>query len=130
MKKLQWTARHIQDRVILVNIVFLITFGFEIVTLVNPLVKQSSFAYSLPRIMSIILTATLCCLLPTTHFRLKVVGPMPKEWPWWKRALVYLEGPLIFINLLTFSFVPWVEAQTRMMLGKKMRNLYYTPKLR
>jgi hypothetical protein len=130
IKKLQWTVRHFQDRVVLVNIVFLITFGFQIVTLVNPLVRQSSFAYSLPRIMSLILTATLVCLLPTTHYRLKVIGPMPSDWPWYRRILVYLEGPLIFINLLTFSFVPWVEAQTRMMLGKKMRDLYYTPKLR
>jgi hypothetical protein len=130
VKKLHWALRHIQDRVILVNIVFLITFGFGIVTLVNPLVKQSSFAYSLPNIMSSILTITLVCLLPSTIYRMKLSSPVPKEWPFYKKILVFLEGPLIILNLLTFSFVPWIEAQTRMMFGTKMRDLYHTPKVR
>ncbi len=130
LKKFHWTMRHIQDRVILVNIVFLISFGFGIVTLVNPLVKQSSFAYSLPQIMSTILTGTLLCLIPATFYRMKLNKPMPKEWPFFRKLFVLLEGPLIIINLLTFSFVPWIEAQTRMMLGKKMKDLYYTPKIR
>lgn len=130
VKKIHWTLRHIQDRVILINIVFLITFGFGIVTIVNPSVKQSSFAYSLPDIMSTILTLTLVCLLPSTFYRMKISAPFPKSWPIWKKALVLLEGPLIIINLLTFSFIPWIEAQTRMMFGKKMRDLYHTPKVR
>lgn len=130
IKKIHWTLRHIQDRVILVNIVFLITFGFGIVTLVNPLVRQSSFAYSLPRIMSQILTATLVCLIPATYYRIKLNKPVPKEWPLWRKVIVFFEGPLIILNLLTFSFIPWIEAQTRMMFGRKMRDLYYTPKIR
>ena len=40
-----------------------------------------------------------------------------------------LEGPLIVINLLTFSFFPFLEAQTRMLLGKKMKDLYFTTKM-
>lgn len=130
VKKINWTLRHFQDRVVLVNIVFLITFGFGIVTLVNPLVKQSSFAYSLPRIMSAILTFTLVCLIPATFYRLKIGAKMPKEWSIFRKMLVYLEGPLIIINLLTFSFLPWIEAQTRMMFGKKLKDLYFTPKIR
>ncbi len=130
VKKFHWLLRHIQDRVVLVNIVFLITFGFGIVTLVNPLVKQSSFAYSLPHIMSGILTITLACLLPATYYRIKLNAPVPSNWPLWRKLLVFLEGPLIIINLLTFSFIPWLEAQTRIMFGKKMRDLYYTPKIR
>ena len=100
------------------------------VTLVNPLVKQSNFAYSLPKIMSVILDVTLVCLIPATYLRLKVAKPMPSNWPLWKKAVVFMEGPLITINLLTYSFFPWVEAQTRMMLGKKMKDLYHTPKMR
>jgi cellulose synthase/poly-beta-1,6-N-acetylglucosamine synthase-like glycosyltransferase len=130
VKKFHWTLRHIQDRVILVNIVFLTTFGFGIVTLVNPLVKQSSFAYSLPRIMSSILTITLVCLIPATYYRLKLNTPMPKDWPIWRKIIAFLEGPLIIINLLTFSVVPAIDAQTRMMFGRKLRNMHYTPKVR
>jgi hypothetical protein len=116
--------------VILINIVFLITFGFGLVTLVNPLVKQSSFAYSLPDIMSVILALTLVFLLPGTFYRIKLVKPVPADWPFWKKAITFLEGPLIMMNLLTYSFFPWIHAQTKMLFGKKMKDLYHTPKVR
>ena len=130
IKKFHWALRHIQDRVILVNIVFLITFGFGIVTLVNPLVRQSNFAYSLPKIMRNILTITLICLVPATYYRLKLNKPMPKDWPLWRKLIALLEGPLIILNLLTFSAIPAIDAQTRMMFGRKASNLHYTPKVR
>jgi hypothetical protein len=129
-KKLGWFIKHIQKRVVFVNIVFLITFGFGLVTIVNPLVKQSNFAYSLPDIMSTILTVTLVFLIPGTYYRLKLASPVPKKWPIWRKALVLLEGPLIIFNLLTFSFVPTIDAQTRLLLGKKKEDLYFTPKVR
>jgi glycosyltransferase involved in cell wall biosynthesis len=128
--KIRWLFKHIERRVILVNIVFLITFGFGLVTLVNPLVKQSSFAYSLPDIMSVILTLTLVFLIPGTFYRMKLVKPVPQDWPFWKKVITFLEGPLIMLNLLTYSFFPWIHAQTKMLLGKKMKDLYHTPKIR
>ncbi|RJR26923.1 glycosyltransferase family 2 protein [candidate division WWE3 bacterium] len=129
-KKIKWIIKHIEKRVILINIVFLITFGFGMVTLVNPYVKQSNFAYSLPNIMSVILTITLIFLIPGTYFRNKFTNPVPKNWPLWRKFMVLMEGPLIILNLLTFSFFPWIEAQTRMMMGKKLKDLYHTPKVR
>lgn len=129
-KKVGWMLKHIERRVVLINIVFLITFGFGLVTLVNPYVKQSNFAYSLPDIMSIILTTTLIFLIPATFIRMYLVAPMPKKWPIWKKTLVLLEGPLIMLNLLTYSFFPWVQAQTKMLFGHKMKDLYHTPKVR
>src|SRR3989339_559423 len=129
-KKIGWLFKHIERRVILINIVFLITFGFGLVTLVNPYVKQSNFAYSLPDIMSLILTITLIFLVPATILRMGLVTPMPRNWPIWRKFFVLLEGPLIMLNLLTFSFFPWVQAQTKMLLGHKMKDLYHTPKVR
>ncbi len=128
--KLRWLIKHIERRVILINIVFLITFGFGLVTLVNPYVKQSNFAYSLPNIMSTILSITLIFLIPSSYLRMKLVRPFPKNWPFWRKVLVFLEGPLIMLNLLTYSFFPWVHAQTKMLFGKKMKDLYHTPKVR
>ncbi|MBU1132709.1 glycosyltransferase family 2 protein, partial [Patescibacteria group bacterium] len=107
-KKIKWIVRHLKERVFLINIVFLITFGFGIVTLVNPLVKQSSYAYSLPNIMSAILTLTLIFLIPGGLFKSKFSKPPPKDYPIFKRFLLILEGPLIMLNLLTFSFLPWI----------------------
>ena len=129
-KKLPWLYAHFKTRIILFNLVYLLTFGFAIVTLVNPSVKQSSFAYSLPDAMSFVLSLTLVFLLPPTYFRAKLTPPMPKEWSIWKKIFMNLEGLAIMINLLTFSFIPFVDAQTRMMFGKKMKDLYYTPKVR
>ncbi|MFZ2663918.1 MAG: glycosyltransferase family 2 protein [Patescibacteria group bacterium] len=129
-KKIGWVIRHLKERVLLVNAVFLITFGFGIVTMVNPLVKQSSFAYSLPDIMSVILTLTLVFMIPGSFFRKKFAVPPPKEWSRVRKLLTYFEGPLIMLNLLTYSFLPWVQAQTMMLLGKRFKNLYHTEKVR
>ncbi|KKT82967.1 MAG: hypothetical protein UW82_C0051G0011, partial [candidate division WWE3 bacterium GW2011_GWC2_44_9] len=46
-----------------------------------------------------------------------------------RKIIFLLEGPLVVINLLTFSFFPFLDAQTRMMFGKKMKDLYFTPKM-
>lgn len=129
-KKLLWIYDHLKTRIIIFNMVYLITFGFAIVTLVNPSIKQSSFAYSLPDTMSWILTFTLIFLIPPTYYRAKLTPPVPKEWPLWKKILINLEGMAVMINLLTFSFFPFIDAQTRMMFGKRMKDLYHTPKVR
>ena len=128
--KLMWTLEQFKKKVLLVSIVFLITFGFSIVTFVNHDVKQTNFAYSLPYITSFILTCTLIFLIPGTAIRFKMSKPIPGNWPLWKKTIAFFEGPMVIINLLTFSFFPFVEAQTRMLLGKKMKDLYYTPKIR
>ena len=128
--KIMWTLEQFKKKVLLVSIVFLITFGFTILTFVNTDVKQTNFAYSLPFIMSFILTCTLVFLVPGTIVRFKMTTPIPAGWPFWRKVLAFFEGPLIIINLLTFSFFPFIEAQTRMLFGKKMKDLYYTPKVR
>ncbi|MFZ5424459.1 MAG: hypothetical protein ACOZAO_01545 [Patescibacteria group bacterium] len=129
-KKIMWTMKHLHKRILLVNMVFLMTFGFGIATLTNPNIKQTSFAYSLPDMMSVILTFTMVFFVPGIIIRSKISRPMPKTWPVWKKALVFLESPLVIVNLLTYSFIPYVDAQTRMMLGKKMKDHYHTPKVR
>lgn len=128
--KLLWIYDHLKTRVFMINIVFLITFGFGLLTLVNPNVKQSSFAYLLPDIMSIILTVTLIFLVPAAYYRSKLTPDIPKNWPFWKKTLIFAEGFVVIINLLTFSFFPLIEAQTRLMFGKKMKDVYFTPKMR
>ena len=119
-----WTLEQFKKKVLLVSIVFLITFGFTILTFVNTDVKQTNFAYSLPFIMSFILTCTLVFLVPGTIVRFKMTTPIPAGWPFWRKVLAFFEGPLIIINLLTFSFFPFIEAQTRTTL-RKLDNMKY-----
>jgi len=128
--KMSWVFRHLERSVLLINVVFLITFGFAILTAVNPNVKQTNFAYSLPGTMSFILTFTLIFLIPGTILRFKLASPLPENWPFWKKILAFLEGPVVILNLLTYSFFPFVDAQTRMLLGKRSKNLYFTQKVR
>jgi ABC-type multidrug transport system fused ATPase/permease subunit len=129
-KKILWTIKQLEREVLLINTVFLINFGFAIVTLVNPYVKQSNFAYSLPDLISFIMTVTLIFLIPGTFLRLNIAPPMPKKWNILRKIFTYLEGFAVIVNLLTFSFFPYVDAQTRLLLGKRMKDLYHTPKLR
>ena len=129
-KKTLWVYDHLKTRVVMINTVFLLTFGFALLTLANPDVKQSNFAYSVPDTMSLILTFALLFFIPPLYYRNKLAPPKPAEWPWWKKVLGDLESVFIIVNLLTFSFFPFVEAHTRMMLGKKMKDLYHTPKFR
>lgn len=127
--KLLWIYTQLKNKTLLVSVVFLITFGFYILTSINKYVKQSNFAYSLPYSISIMLSVILVLIIPITYIKVKIVGGIPKNLPLWRRALFLLEGPLIVINLLTFSFFPFIDAQTRMMFGKKMKDLYFTPKM-
>ena len=130
-KKMRWSWMHFERRIFIFTLVFLMTFGISLMTLVNQDAKQINLTYTLPNIMSAILTITLIFLVPVTILRSKIVTPMPKNWPFYKKLFYNIvEGPLIIINLLTFSLVPWIDAYTRMMFGKKMKDLYYTPKVR
>lgn len=130
-KKLRWTFLHFERRVFLFTLVFLMTFGVSLLTLVNKDAKQINLVYTLPNIMSIILTITLIFLVPVGILRKKIIKPMPEEWSTFRKVFLQLiEGPLIIINLLTFSLIPWIDAYTRMLLGKKLNDLYHTPKVR
>lgn len=128
-KKVIWIYTQLKNKTLLVSIVFLVTFGFYILTAINKDIKQSNFAYSLPYSISIMLSSILFLIIPITVLKTKIVGGIPRSLPWWRKAMFLVEGPLIVINLLTFSFFPFIEAQTRMMLGKKMKDLYFTPKM-
>ncbi|MEK7595301.1 MAG: glycosyltransferase family 2 protein [Patescibacteria group bacterium] len=128
--KILWSLNKAERHLIFRTMVFLITFGFAILTFVNQNVRQTTIAYNLPDVTSTILNVGLIFLLPFSILRQKLAGPFPKEWPIWKRWLSYLEGPLILVNLLTFSFIPFLEAETKMMLGKRYKNLHFTPKVR
>ncbi len=130
-KKIKWTMMHLERRVLLLTLVFLMTFGVSLLTLVNQDARQINLVYTLPNIMSLILTITLIFLIPVTILRSKIVKPMPEEWNIFKKIfLTLIEGPMVIINLLTFSLIPFVDAYTRMLLGKKMSDLYHTPKVR
>ena len=111
------------------TVTFLVTFGFLMLAIVNPQVRLTAVGYRLPQITGVILTTAFIFLFPLTFLRSKISSTMPKDWPWWKKAWGWLEGPLVIINLLTYTFIPYVDAETRLMIGKRL-EFWPTPKVR
>jgi hypothetical protein len=127
--KLEKLYHMVEQYTIWRTVTFLITFGFLLLVLVNPNIRQTSLGYQLPRITGTILTGAFLFLLPLAILRAKITRPIPSGWPWWKRVWAYLEGPLVIVNLLTYTFFPYLEAETRLMLGKRLK-FWSTPKVR
>ena len=111
------------------TVTFLVTFGFLLLAFANPAIRQTSWGYRLPKITGLILTSAFILLLPLTILRAKITRPMPENWPIWKKVWAYLEGPLVIINLLTYTFIPYLDAETRLMLGKRL-EFRFTPKIK
>ena len=111
------------------TVTFLVTFGFLLLLLTNPEVRLTAVGNRLPQITGVILTSAFVLLLPLTLLRAKITSPMPKNWPFWKKAWGGLEGPLVILNLLTYAFIPYLDAETRLMFGKRL-EFWATPKVR
>ncbi len=67
--------------------------------------------------MSIVFTVAMLANIWTVFLRRKI-SPIPKNWKWWRNILDIAETYLISINMLTFNFIPHIQALTEMMLGK------------
>ena len=113
------------------TLVFVLTFGLSIMGWLNPDYQFTVFSYNLPRILSYIFFLIMLSNIPIIICRRKIT-PVPKGWKWWRHLLDFIETYLITINMLTFSFIPYMQAQTEMMLGlgKFKRNFYVTEKVR
>ncbi|MCA9390532.1 hypothetical protein KC571_03950, partial [candidate division WWE3 bacterium] len=125
-----WFYRFFERYAIWYTIIILITFGFPLLILFNPEFRTTTFSFLLPKITSNFLTLALFLLIPAAWFRQKLTPPMPKDWPAWKRSLVILEGVLVILHLFTYVFLPFLQAETLFMFGRKMDKFEFTPKFR
>jgi hypothetical protein len=126
--KLDRTWYLIQQYTVWKTIAFMISFGFIILTLVNPSVRQTSLGYLLPKIINVLLSVAFVLLIPIGVFRSKIARPMPKDWSTWKKLRIYLEAPAVVINLILYNFIPYIDAETRLMIGKRL-EFWTTPKV-
>lgn len=123
--------RSIVEQMWMLSVVIVMSFGSMIVTALDPAYKYTAFAYNLPRVIAVVLTFAMISNIWLVILRRKI-SPIPKGWPWWRNILDMLETYLLVINMLTFNFIPHVQAITEMMLGKGKfkRNFYITEKVR
>lgn len=99
---------------------FLLTFSIPIVLFLNPQLGESVIWYSVPNTVSKIMTLAIIFLLPATLYKILLIPKKPDHMPRWKHILyIVLEAPMNLVTLLTYSFLPFVEASTRMMLGQE-----------
>jgi len=114
----------LDDRLIFRTVVYLLTFGLPILTLFSPEFQYSSAAYNLPKMMSYILTFVMFFNIPIYIIR-KKISPLPKEMGFIRKILDTLETLLVTVNMLTFGFIPYIQALTEMMFKKSIRKEYY-----
>lgn len=103
---------------------YLLTFGIPLILFLNPQFKELVIWDTLPNTLSGILGMTVFFLVPTTIFKVLLMPAKPKTMNWITFIIkVLVESPLNIVVLLTYSFLPFVEASTRMMFGQKSARL-------
>ncbi len=123
-RKIGITSIMFDSRLIFRTVVYLITLGLPILSLLSTEFQYSSAAYNLPRLMSYIFTFVMLYNLPILFLRRKIMPPHEK-WGVLRNIQDIFETLLITVNLLTFAFIPALQAQTEMMFGKGFKKRYY-----
>jgi hypothetical protein len=91
--------------------------------------SQTIVSYSLPKIISRIMTLTMIGLVSSIYLSFALLPPRPPEYGKWK-YLVFIFGWLTFpIMMMFFGSLPALDAQTRLMFGKYM-GFWVTEKYR
>jgi hypothetical protein len=117
-----WTL--FDNQLLFLTVVYLLTFGLPILNLVSKEFSHSSASYNLPQLMSSVLSGIMLLNIPIIFFRRKI-SPIPQGWPWWRYLVDFIETFLVTINMLTFGFLPYVQAQTELLFGIKMKRKFY-----
>lgn len=105
------------------------TIGLDLLGVFSKDYIYSSAAYNLPNAMSFLLSLLVVCNIFLIYYRRKLI-PIPKGWPLWRNILDLGEVVLIAVQMLTFGFIPYLQAHTEMMLGRGFKkNFYVTEKV-
>lgn len=130
LKKIDVIWSIFYKQVLLLTLVYIITLALPILNIISDEYNYSSYSYNLPQIISYLLSGLLVLNLPTLIIKRKITPP-PDDWPIWRHLWDIVEVFLTFLNALSFTFIPYIQAYTEMMVGKGMRKNYYaTEKVR
>lgn len=97
---------------------FLITLGLTLPTFFNPAFGRTALGYTVPKLSSFILTASLLFLVTTFVIDNFYKPKRPKEFSIFRALLTPFEFILMPITGFFFSALPGIDAHTRLMLGK------------
>ena len=110
--------RVIEDHILWPINWFIVTAGVTISTLVNPGFQRTTVGFMLPKISSLILSASLVFLVVLLIAEFRQRPERPKDVPGWRSWVMPLEFVMMPIVGFFFSALPGLDAHTRLMLGK------------
>jgi len=130
-RKFMLFQRMFETQIWYLTIVFVLTFGLKIMGWLNPEYQFSAISHNLPKLLSYIFTFITLTNIPIVFAR-RQITKVPEGWKWWRHLLDFAETVLITVNMLTFGFIPYLQAMTEMMLGRtdSNRNFYITEKVK
>ncbi len=100
---------------------FILFFGLSLPSALNPAFSRNILSYSLPAIISKILTATTVLMLSVFYIEALFAPKKPAEWSYFRRGFSLLQWiSFPFVSIL-FSGIPALEAQTRLIIGKPIQ---------
>ena len=103
--------------------------GWLPIALGGPEFSQHLISYSLPKVISRILTFSMVGLVASAYFSILLLPPMPLEKGKFRYALFAIEWVLLPLIMIFFSALPALDAQTRLMIGKYL-GFWLTEKVR
>lgn len=114
------------NQILLLNVIYLII-GIPPLTF---LYAQFTGVQSvLPYILVYISLGATLLYIPIISLRRQLM-PIPDGWSTWRNIWDIIETLLISVNMLTFGFIPYLHAQTMLLMGIKPKNgLNITKKL-
>jgi hypothetical protein len=97
---------------------FVVLFGATVPLVINPAFARTTLGQNLPLYASVMLSIALMALVVLIWVEHRIVPPMPSEWRWPRRLLVYAGWTgLPFVGIF-FTNLPALDAQTRLLTGR------------
>lgn len=125
LRRLKFFWELFDTYVMLTTVVFLLSFALPILSRISPEYAYSSAAGTLPQIMSVLFSVLMLLNIPIYFVRKAILNPPLRKWNIFRILLDAFEIFLITINMLTFTFIPFVQAQTELLFGKGLKKEYY-----
>lgn len=118
-----------ENQIWYITIVYLLTLGLRSLSIFNPSYAYSVASVNIDRVFTVLFAALAFTNIPMVYIRRKIT-PIPRNWSIFRNLLDILEVLLMTVNMLTFTFIPFIQAPTEMMLGltDKRRKFYITDK--
>jgi len=111
------------------NPLMILCLGWLPLFLGSPEFKITVLAYSLPYITRNLMTVALFGLMVCIVISTLLLRPRPKKYGKWKSASMILQWICFPVTMIVFGSFPAIEAQTRLMLGRRL-GFWVTPKVR